>query len=226
MLNASKQRRSNISQALQSISDDPAAALPEPQDLVVRPIRNDAELDAVYRLTHDAYLERGYCSPSADGRLIHYPHLDGIPETTVLVALLDGVIMGTNSWTLDGPRGLHVDSDFKSDCNAIRREDRRMAGSWRIATRHCCRHGQKVVMSLIERTVFDCLAAEVETAVFTFNPRHERLYQRLLNMTTVARRSASHGLSNAPAGFMRLDVESIPERYCANPVALQKASLP
>lgn len=211
MLNASTPRHSNISQALRKI--DSVDAIPEPHAIEVRPIGSDAELDEVYRLTHDAYAERGYCQPTADGRLIHYPHLDGIPETTVLVAIVDGKIMGTNSWTLDGPRGLHVDSDFKTECDAIRKEGRRLASSWRIATRSCCRQEQRVVMSLIQRTVSDCLDAGVETSVFTFNPRHEAIYRRMLNMTTVARRDDIHGLCNAPAVFMRLNLESIPERF-------------
>ena len=67
--------------------------------LQIRPIRDDCELDEIHRLVHDAYLDAGLIRPQPGGRLIYYPHLDGIPETTVLVAELNGVIVGTSTLT-------------------------------------------------------------------------------------------------------------------------------
>jgi hypothetical protein len=52
------------------------------------------------------------------------------------------------------------------------------------------------------------------TCVFTFNPRHERIYKRLLNMKTVARRVETvHGLCHAPAVLMRWDFEDCPDMW-------------
>lgn len=206
-------RSTAVSRALKALDRD---GLPKEQEphLFVCPLRHTWDLEEVYRITHDAYVERGYCASRPDGRLVHYPHLDGIPETTVLVAVLDGAVVGTNSLTLDGPRGLHVDEDFKAECDAIRAEGRRVAGSWRIATRAALRSETRVVMALIQATVDLLRDKGVETGVFTFNPRHERFYQRLLNMQTVARHEGSvHGLQNAPAVFMRTTVADLPERW-------------
>jgi hypothetical protein len=191
-------------------ADDRAASEPSVE---VRPIRGEAELDEVYRITHDAFLEHGYCKVQPDGRLIHYPHLDRIPETTILVALIDGAIGGTLSLTLEGPQGLHVDSDFRAECDAIRREGRRLAAAWRLATRSSCRDERRVVMALILGALRGIFDAGVQTTVFTFNPRHERVYQRLLNMKIVARKQGTDGLENAPAVFMRMDAETVPERW-------------
>jgi len=207
---------SGISQALKAL--DAGALAEDEADLRVLPARDARDLDCVYCLTHDAYLAKGYCLPQPQGRLIHYPHLDGIPETTVLIAILNGGIAGTNSLTLDGPCGLHVDHDFKPECDAIRAEGRRLAASWRIATSASLRSETRVVLALIQETVRQALLAGVETCVFTFNPRHERIYKRLLNMQTVAARLESvAGLANAPAVFMRLDMERIPERWLDTP---------
>jgi len=206
---------SSISRALNAIDLAGPETSVTPGPLEVREIQNAAELDEVYRLTHDAYLERGYCTAQPDGKLIHYPHLDNIPQTTILVAIENGRIVGTNSFTLDGPQGLHVDKDFKSECDAIRAEGRALGASWRIAT-HKHLHGEtRVVMALIEETLKCMLHHDVATAVFTFNPRHERIYKKLLNMDTVARSENTNGLNSAPAVFMRLDAERIPERWLA-----------
>ncbi|MFH1024437.1 MAG: hypothetical protein V1809_13740 [Planctomycetota bacterium] len=203
---------SNISQSLRALSADVerGVSLSESPDVVVRPIENDDELDEVYRITHDAYVERGYCAPQPDGRLIHYPRHDGIPETIVLVAERNGRIVGTNSLTLDGSKGLPVDEDFGRDCKRIRATGRRLAASWRIATRKDCREERNIVMGLIRETLRLCLLKGVETCLFTFNPRHERIYQKLLNMKTVARSEGTAGLENAPAVLMRCDFENLP----------------
>ncbi len=179
----------------------------------IRPIQSKAELEEVYRLTHDAYVEEGYCRPRPDGRLIHYPDLDQARETTILVALEEGRIVGTNSLTLDGPSGLHVDKDYGPECQAIRQTGRALASSWRIATHRSCRDQRKIVMSLITETVVRAVDFGVESCLFTFNPRHERIYKRLLNMRTIAHSSGTQGLLNAPSVFMRCDLETLPERW-------------
>ena len=212
----SLRRPSAISQSLRAIVRDDLHGL-RPDDgsagLTIRPVQNAMEMDQVYRLTHDAYVWRGYNQPQPDGRLVHYPHLDNIPETTVLIAVEHGRILGTNSITLDGPRGLSVDGDFKFDCDGIRKERRPLAASWRIATREDLRGETRVVMGLIQETVRWGISAGVLTCMFTFNPRHERIYKKLLNLETVARCEETKGLKNAPAVLMRLDLENCPQRW-------------
>jgi hypothetical protein len=212
-------KASTISQALKSIRQDEIGVDASDPSILVRPVNGMAELEEVYRLTHDAYAEQGYCSVQPDLRLVHYPHLDRIPETTVLVAIVDGLVAGTNSWTFDGPRGLHADSDFNTECNGLRCEGRRLASAWRLATRNIYRGNRKVIMALIQETVRSAVSAGVETCVFTFNPRHEEVYRRLLNMKTIARSDETRGLRNAPAVLMRLDLEAVPERWLNSVVA-------
>ena len=107
-----------------------------------------------------------------------------------------------------------MDEDFKAECDRIRAEGRRLCASWRIATKSTYRGTLKLVKGLIQETVSRVIAAECLTCVFTFNPRHERIYKRLLNMRTVARRGGSiNGLNNAPAVFMRWDLESCPDTW-------------
>lgn len=197
-------------------------------DPLVRKVLFQDEMDEVYRIVHDSYLERGYIEEQPDGKLIHYPHLDGIPETIVLAAVEDGRIVGTNSITMDGPCGLHVDADFKEECDRIRAEGRKLASSWRIATRSSCRSERKTVMRLIQETVDQALDHGIETMLFTFNPRHEKIYRKLLNLTTIARSDGSIGsLSHAPAVLMRVDEADIPARWRKNrPSAQENTGVP
>jgi hypothetical protein len=172
-----------------------------------------ADMSAVYRLTHDCYVASHYIEPRPDGMLNHHPHLDGIPQTTVLVADLDGEIVGTNSWTLDGPAGMHTDADFKAECDAVRTEGRVLAASWRIMVRMDCHQKTRIVLELIKTTVCDMVSAGVQVALFTFDEKHERFYRRFLNMRTIARRDESHGLEKVRPILMRLDEADIPAAF-------------
>ncbi len=68
-------------------------------------------------------------------------------------------------------------------------------------------------MALIKSLMHGFASAGVITSVFTFHPRHERVYQRLLNMTTVAYGSQTDGLDNAPSVFMRMEMATIPGHW-------------
>src|SRR5262245_29486021 len=83
-----------------------------PERPIIRPIRDLAELQQVYRLTHDCYVENGYVKPHPTGMIVHYPQFDHIPETTILVAVINGRIVGSVSLTQDGPGGFSIDDDF------------------------------------------------------------------------------------------------------------------
>ncbi len=197
------------------LNDRTSIRVPASEPVVhIRQASSNEELDEVYRITHDAYLERDYCTPQPDGRLIHYPTLENIPETTVLVALLKGRIMGTVSLTLDGPQGFHVDHDFKSKCDEVRSERRRLCACWRIATRSAQRGERQVVMALIGAAVSSAFETlHCETMLCSFNPRHERIYKRLLNMRTIAHGESTEGLHQAPAVLMRCDIETLPQKW-------------
>lgn len=219
-------RASNISQALRAIDSGGGEGEVFAQKVIVRPVRSGAELEEVYRITHDAFLERGYCSPQPNGQLIHYPKLENIPETTVLVALQEGQVMGTVSLTLDGPHGLHVDTDFKATVDQVRAEGIKVGAAWRIATRHALRGERQVVMALIGEVVSYAFEVfDLDTFLCTFNPRHERIYGRLLGMRTIARNEVSEGLENAPAVLMRCDRANVPEKWLKRTLAGQDLSL-
>jgi UDP:flavonoid glycosyltransferase YjiC (YdhE family) len=213
--NTRRRRPTAISLALRFLSAKPDAAFAgkgdEDEPLTVRTIQGPGELEAVYRVTHDSYVERDYCHPRPDGRLAHHPHLDHVPETAVFVAVAGAEIVGTSSVTLDGPLGLPMDDDFRAECDRIRAEGRRLAASWRLATRKAYRNQTRLVKALIKATTIRGIRMGVQTCLFTFNPRHERIYQRLLNLRTVARREGMTGLLNAPAVLMRGDTERFHE---------------
>jgi hypothetical protein len=186
--------------------------------LTIREVKTRADLEAVWRLTHDMYVAQGYAQPQANGRLIHYPHLDGIPETIVWAAEDErGRILGTLSYTADGPAGLHVDDDFKDVTDAVREEccrtGKRLGASWRIVTAPECRHGLDVVMGLITRYVEYISMREIDVTLYTFNPKHGSFYKRMLDFEIIAEPRVGHAVQAAPAILMRGELERIVARW-------------
>jgi len=178
---------------------------------------NQNELDLVYKLTYEEYLRQGYIIENPNKSLSLYPHLDNILETTVIGCFDHNKLLGTISWTLDGPNKLHTDIDFPKETEKVRQEGRILAASWRIITDHNYRHKISVVSSLILATIEEMMIGNVQTALFTFNPKHERVYRRILNMKTLARHDGTiHGMDNAPAVLMRLDIENLHPKWIQN----------
>lgn len=206
-------RVSNLSQALRAIAP-PDAAHTEYKGVSVRTVRNEAERREVHRITHDAYVERGYCAPQPGGVLDHYPAFERGNATTVLVARAHGIVVGTVSLTLDGALGLQVEKDFPKETAAVRAECARVGCVWRLATRQSVRSERRVVLALIEAVVREAfLAKGLDAFLIAVNPRHESSYRRMLNMTPLARVSGTEGLSDAPAILLRCDSQRCPERW-------------
>jgi hypothetical protein len=187
---------------------------PEGRPYVIRPAQGCDELDAVHRVTHDSIVAAGYMPASPDGRLDSYPILDASPLTTVLVAVRDGTIVGTNSLTADGPLGLHTDLYFPEETDAVRRDGRRLVSSFRIATSPAIQdqHGYALILDLVKWSlVVATKAYAFDTVLCTFNPKHEPVYRRMLAATTLAcQAQVPHGNVRAGAVLMRIDADRLP----------------
>jgi hypothetical protein len=161
-------------------------------DLIVRKVETQAELEAVYRLTHDAYVAEGYAKPQPDGMLRHYERYDRLEETDIFIAVDNGEIIGTNTLTASNLTGFPMDEDFPDEVDQIRHRSfimgRYLGASWRIATAPECRKGLAVILALIKATVERCAELGINEMIYVFNPKHVPIYKRLLGMSTVTQK--------------------------------------
>jgi len=177
----------------------------------VRPIHNLEELRQVYKLTHDCFVSTGYFQAHPSHMIVHYPHFDHLPETEILVAVMNGVFVGSVSVTFDGPAGFTVEEEFKEQCAAIREEGHPMATVWRLVVDPSVRSNRAVLISLVDTVVARIRERDVTLALFAVNPKHERVYCHMLNMEVVARKLETGGRS-APSVLLRADADKIPVR--------------
>ena len=173
-----------------------------------------AELGPIWRLAHDVYSKEGYCDPQPDGLLRHYPHLDLIPHTRVIAAYDDTGLAGTNSLTLDSAAGLHTDSAFPWETKMERQSclltGLTLGSSWRIVTRE---PGVQLVLGLIGRSIDEAEDMGLDAVLFTFHPKHVRIYRHLLGLEAVTGPRDDPSVLANPAVLMRGDMMRIRQMW-------------
>ena len=176
-------------------------------------VETAADLERVHKLTYRCYLQQGYCSEDPSEKLIHFPKLEGIRETMVF-GLVDelGVLQGTNSATVDGPRGLHTDAAFP-DGTELQRLDCRLTGkrlgsSWRICTSPENRNAMKAIFLIIDYTL-RIAGPLMDVCLFTFHPNHAKTYARLLGLQYISEPKPDETVRGSPCVLMRGEVKTM-----------------
>lgn len=180
---------------------------------LIRPVSSSRDLFDVYRITHDAYVLKGYCLPKPHGMLNPFPEFDHLAETTILVAVIGEEIVGSVSITLDGPRGFPTDKEFHSESQLIRQEGRHLAAVWRLVIKESCPFRHQILTALLAEIGRRFIKDEVHTCFFSVHPSFVKPCKHIMNMKTVAGSKTTIGLNNVPAVLMRCDVESLPGRW-------------
>jgi hypothetical protein len=189
--------------------------LTDNSSISVRAVTDAGELQKIYALTHDCYVSKGYCDPQPDGLLPLHNQFDILPETTVLVAEMHGQIVGSVSIIMDGPQGFPFEKEFHDIISQLRLTHTGLAAISRLVVHKAARANLKIVKALIKAlfVVFQNSGGRLKTGLLTVNPSHEKIYQKLLNMTSIARSNAMHGLSNAPAVLLRCNLDAAPANW-------------
>ena len=153
----------------------------------IRKLDNSDRIPEIGKLVHDTLVESGHISPRHNTFVDLYPYLNKISETTILIAELEGEIIGTNSMTIDSSVGLHTDKFFKKETDLIRKQENKTLGSsWRIATNQKYRRNIRLFLDLIQNSFYLAKEMHIETCLFVFDKKHEDFYKKLLDAETIA----------------------------------------
>jgi hypothetical protein len=183
------------------------------EGLSIVPARRSDDLEQVYRLIHDAYLEKGYCDAQDNQQLTYFEHLDHIPETTIFLARLHDQYVGTLSLTEHNALGVPVDDVFKPAYDDVVNENVRTAVIWRLAIAKPYREMTFIVVELIKRTLWRCFDQGIDASISTVHQRQERLYKKLFNMSVLAYNDGIADFAHVPCVMLRWDREKCPRRW-------------
>ena len=160
----------------------------------------ESEIPEIWHLTHDCYLAKGYILPRPDGIFRRYRAWEDV--SVRLVAILDGRLVGTLTYTLDGEFGLPTDVSYERETDILRAVGLPMGCCWRIVVAPDCRLVHRVAHGLMIEASRECVAAGEPVCLCEVNPRHVDYYRKRLGFREVARRDSTQGLIGAPSVLM------------------------
>jgi len=156
------------------------------KNIKVEIIKSQSELEEVYKLTYKSYYQAGLIQENKNRKVIHHPELDSMNSTFIIAAKIENRIIGTLTLSIDDRNGLPVDGSFKNETDKIRNEGLKLASCWRIAIDPEYNVSVAVLMKIIQKMVDLIYINDVETVLFSFSPRHAKIYSRMINLIPIA----------------------------------------
>lgn len=189
-------------------------ASPDPR-LQLRVADNRDDLEACFRLLHDAYVASGFMKPHPSGLRVTPWH--ALPTTTTLAAYWDGRVVGTLSLIREGVFGFPLQSAF--DLSGVRSAGGQIAEASALAVHPRFRRAGGAILFPLMKFMYEYCTRFFDTRhlVIAVNPAHIEMYESLL----LFRRMQASVIENydfvngAPAVGATLDLGMAPERYAS-----------
>lgn len=187
---------------------------PEPDiRLELKIAETQEELEACFRILHDAYVGSGFMTPHPSGMRVTQYH--ALPTTTTLCAKFDGKVVGTISMVRDGVFGFPMQSIF--DLSEVRAKQGNIAEISALAVHHDFRRTGGAILFPLMKFMYEYCTAFFDTRhlVIAVNPDKIEMYESLLffnrlNENTVDKYDFANG---APAVGATLDLEVAQEQF-------------
>ena len=193
----------------QMVDCDPA---PGPE-LELKIADTQEELEACFRLLHDAYVASGFMKPDPSGLRVTIYH--ALPTTTTLCAKVGGRVVGTMSLIREGVFGFPLQSVF--DLAAVRAKEGQIAEISALAVHPDFRKtGGRILFPLMKFMYEYCTTYfDTRHLVIAVNPNKIEMYESLLFFERLQANTVdSYDFANgAPAVGATLDLALARERF-------------
>jgi len=185
---------------------------PEPNKrLVLKIAETREELEACFKLLHDAYVSSGFMTPDPSGMRVTVYH--ALPSTTTLCAKFDDQVVGTLSLIRESAIGFPLQRIF--DLTGVREKEGNIAEVSALAVHPRYRRTGGTILFPLMKFMYEYCTTFFDTRhlVIAVNPRHIEMYESLLFF----KRLTAHVVENydfvngAPAVGATLDLKHAPE---------------
>lgn len=152
---------------------------PQPdQRLVLKIAETKEELEACFRLLHDAYVGSGFMQPDPSGMRLNIYH--ALPTTTTLCAKFDGEVVGTISLIRESVFGFPLQSIF--ELHEIRAKNGRIAEVSALAVHSKFRNTGGTILFPLMKLMYEYCITFFDTRhlVIAVNPNRIEMYESLL----------------------------------------------
>ena len=187
---------------------------PEPDSrLVLEIAKTKEDLEACFRILHDAYVASGFMKPDPSGMRITIYH--ALPTTTTLCAKYDGKVVGTMSMVREGVFGFPLQQIF--DLEPVRAQAGNIAEISALAVHPDFRKTGGAILFPLMKFMYEYCTEFFDTRhlVIAVNPEKIELYESLLFFKRLRERPVDHYdfANGAPAVGASLDLGSAPEVF-------------
>lgn len=184
---------------------------PDPR-LTLKIAQTREELEASFRLLHDAYVSSGFMRPDPSGMRVNLYH--ALPTTTTLCAKFDDEVVGTISLIRESVFGFPLQSIF--DLHEVREKKGRIAEVSALAVHPRFRNtGGSILFPLMKFMYEYCVAFfDTRHLVIAVNPNRIEMYESLLRFERLAQSQVeNYDFANgAPAVGASLDLHAAPSK--------------
>ncbi len=187
---------------------------PAPSDrLELKVAETQEELDACFRILHDAYVGSGFMKPDPSGLRVTIYH--SLPTTTTLCAKYDGVVVGTISMVREGVFGFPLQSVF--DLEGVRAKGGKIAEISALAVAPAFRKTGGAILFPLMKFMHQYCTEYFDTRhlVIAVNPDKIELYEALLFFHRLREQTvANYDFANgAPAVGATLDLHEAEQLF-------------
>jgi GNAT superfamily N-acetyltransferase len=150
---------------------------PDPR-LVLKIAETKEELEACFRLLHDAYVDSGFMKPDPSGLRVTIYH--ALPTTTTLCAKFDGEVVGTLSLIRESVFGFPLQAIF--DLSKVRARKGKIAEVSALAVHPKFRKTGGAILFPLMKFMYEYCTTYFDTRhlVIAVNPNRIEMYESLL----------------------------------------------
>lgn len=184
--------------------------------LTLKVAETKEELEACFKLLHDAYVQVGFMKPDPSGMRATIYH--ALPTTTTLLAKFDGRVVGTVSLIRDSELGFPMQKIF--DIKKIRSAGGNIAEVSALAVHRRFQATGGMILFPLMKFMYQYATEFFDTShmVIAVNPRHIAFYESLLFFRRLKQNPVEHYdfVNGAPAVGAHLDLKKAPEIFRRN----------
>jgi hypothetical protein len=165
-----------------------------------------------FHLVYEQYAPFGYDGSRVNRLRIQPWNLT--PRSHTLIAERNDQVVGTVTCLEDGTDGFPADKVYPEEIRRLREQGRRLIEMSSFAVESKNDTDADIVLQTLRAAVTYCRKELKATDwICTVNPRHERFYVKVMLFEKLGGIADCHAVNDAPTVFLRLNLETLPERY-------------
>jgi GNAT superfamily N-acetyltransferase len=179
--------------------------------LVLKIAESREELEACFKLLHDAYVSSGFMTPDPSGMRVTIYH--ALPTTTTLCAKIGDQVVGTLSLIRESAIGFPLQRIF--DLTDVREKEGQIAEVSALAVHPRFRRTGGTILFPLMKFMYEYCTTFFDTRhlVIAVNPRHIEMYESLLFFKRLTANVVENYdfVNGAPAVGAALDLKHAPD---------------